>query len=318
MQKKALVYDIGGTKIECAVITSDGHLLSSKKIRTPNESWALGKKAIVELGREFISQFPDIEHCGFSAAGPLHAESGMLMHPTNLSWGHVHLTQEISEALKLEVALENDAACAVIAEHWRGEESDRGDLITVTLGTGLGVGVLINHNLLRGGHKGMHPEIGHLVLEAGDKSATCGCGNLGCAEAFLSGSHFVKRARTALQDPSLTATILIDKAKAGDGRVIRLFENYSFRMAQFMTNLVVSFYPGAIVLAGSFSKASSLFLPQTKKHLLKFLEKRIEATPELWPNIRISTLQNPGLWGAARIAFQRIDSCSIQTVKENL
>ena len=264
MQRKALVYDIGGTKIECAVITASGEFVDSKKIRTPIESWSEGKKAIVEIGQSFLARYPTIQTCGLSAAGPLHAESGMLLHPTNMNWGRVHVTKEISDALGIDVALENDAASAVIAEHWLGHKANTSDLITLTLGTGLGVGVMLNHRLLGGGHEGTHPEIGHQVLDASDKAALCGCGNTGCAEAYLAGSHFVKRARLLLDNPALTVSMIIEKAKAGDAQTLELFDNYSWKMAQFITNLVVTFIPAQLYLRGVSPRLLNFIFPRPR------------------------------------------------------
>ncbi|MEZ0393261.1 MAG: ROK family protein [Pseudobdellovibrionaceae bacterium] len=300
---KVLSFDIGGTKIAAAVIGEQGQFFSEKKIATPIQSWPEARQALVELGKGILAEHPEIKACGISSAGPLHAASGRLLFPTNMmAWGEVDLTRELQTEFGIPVQLENDAAAAVIGEHWLGEFKNSSSLLMITLGTGLGVGLMVDHELSRGG-RGFHPEGGHLLLQLGDDSALCACGNFGCAEAYLAGSHFLRRARLRFQDPGLTPETLIEKAKTQDPLAMELFENYSLRLAQFIFNYMMLSYPYAVVLGGSFAQSSAYFLPRTFSHLDRFLEKR----PSDWmPKISVSQLNNAGLLGAAKLAFKQL------------
>src|SRR5690606_33995027 len=118
---------------------------------------------------------------------------GELLNPTNLTtqgqkWGVVPLTKQVGRRLKLKVKLESDAAAAVLAEHWVGAGRRIKNLVVVTLGTGVGLGVMANGEIVRSG-RNLHTEGGHIMLHPEDKIYPCGCGNYGCAEAFLSGRN---------------------------------------------------------------------------------------------------------------------------------
>ena len=175
-------------------------------------------------------------------------------------------------------------------------------MIVITLGTGVGVGVVCGGKLVRGA-RGLHPEGGHVLLRPGDLSAPCGCGLYGCAEAFLSGKNFAKRAATLLHEPGLTGAQLSERAAAGDGRVLELFQDYSALLAEFLQDLVVLYYPQRVILTGSFAAAHPHFLPLARKILEDLLARRLKTIP-LLPELRISRLsENAGVLGAAFVAM---------------
>ena len=115
---KVLALDIGGTKIAAAAVNSQGQFLKEAKIPTFTANWPEAKTQILEMAKSFLSEHPDIKACGIASAGPLHAPSGRLLNPTNINWGEVELTKELEKELKIPVLLENDAAAAVLGEHW--------------------------------------------------------------------------------------------------------------------------------------------------------------------------------------------------------
>jgi glucokinase len=297
--------DLGGTKVAAALVNSKGKILGERKVATALEGgWGGLKKQLVQICRELIADYGRARAIGVGSAGPLHAPSGRLLDPTNFGWpaAVVPLGKSLSAALKLPVLLENDAAAAVLAEHWKGGGGK--NCVVITLGTGVGVGVMINGRLLRGG-RGLHPEVGHLVLRPGDKTALCGCGVLGCAEAFLSGMNFGKRAGAAMARPGITGKEVAELAAEGDAKALTLFAEYSDLLATYLLDLVVLYYPEQIIFTGSFAEASPLFLPATETKLKKLLERRVKTIP-LYPKIRISRLGNQaGILGAAYIALNK-------------
>lgn len=306
--KLVLAYDLGGTKVAVGVVNSSG------KILTWSREPALikqGKKAtldqLIRLGRDLIKKYPKISRVGVASAGPLDPMKGMLLDPTNFEgpegrWGNVPLTKILEKGLKRKVVLENDAASAILAEHWMGHARGYKNSMILTLGTGLGTGIICNGELVRSG-RFMHTEAGHLILKAGDTSAPCGCGNFGCAEAYLAGRTFAHRARKVLKNDLIDAPQVAQRARSGDKDAIALFDEYAEMMAIALHNYAVIYSPEVVVLTGSFAAASDLFLKNTEKRLDLLLERR-NAAMKLSPKIVISKLENQaGLLGGAYVAF---------------
>lgn len=306
-----LAYDLGGTKVAVGVVDSSGKILTWH--REPALLKA-GKQATLDqmarLGREMIERYPAIRHVGIASAGPLDPIGGELLDPTNFEgpegrWGIVPLTKILGKALKKPASLENDAAAAILAEHWVGHAKDVENAMILTLGTGLGTGVIANGELVRGGRY-QHTEAGHIILKSGDRTAPCGCGNFGCAEAYLAGRTFAHRARVALKIDQIDAPQVAARARRGDKAALALFDEYAEMMAVAIHNYIVLYYPEVVVFTGSFAAASDLFLKNTEKRLEKLLERR-NATMNLTPKLVVSTLENQaGLLGGAYVAFQAL------------
>lgn len=307
-----LSYDLGGTKVAVGAVNSSGKVL--REIRVPVAAKD-GKRAffrqLIDLGNTIIEEFPQIKKIGFASAGPLHPERGVLLDPTNLApkhenWKNIPLTKTLEKAFKLPVILENDAAAAVLAEHWVGGARNIQNAMILTLGTGLGTGVIVNGKLVRAG-RGLHTEAGHLILNSDDRSAICGCGNLGCAEAYLSGNGFAKRAALSPRMPQVTAVDVAEFARDKKSRHHReakkCFDDYAIHMATALHNYAVIYAPEVVILTGSFANASDLFLEKTERELRKLLHRRRNGYDFL-PQIKISELDNQaGLIGGAYVAL---------------
>ncbi len=307
---KVLAYDLGGTKVQVGVVSAAGKVLEELRVPVVVDQ---GKAAVIEqlaeLGRGLLVKYPEIQSVGMASAGPLDPEAGVLLDPTNFTssqgtWGKVPLGRILSAKLQRPVHLENDAAAAMLAEHWLGKARRVDNAIILTLGTGLGTGILCNGKLLRAG-RGLHPEGGHLILNYQDRSAPCGCGNLGCAEAYLSGRSFSRRARPRFANPKLGAKDIAQLARQGDPRALAAFEEYAELMAIAIHNYCVIYCPELVVLTGSFAEAAPLFVPRTRAHLERLLERR-RVGKDLMPRIVVSSLQNrAGLLGGAWVALNR-------------
>lgn len=296
---KVLCFDIGGTKIHAAVADSKGQWLAEMKVPTPTESWAAGRKRLIQIAKEFKQDYPNIKACGIACAGPLDSQNGILLNPTNLNWGRAKMKAELARALRMPVALENDAACAALGENWGAHLRSAKNLILVTLGTGVGVGVILNKQLFREGNR-LHPELGHHILDPFSTEVQCACGVAGCTEGILAGSHFHDRVRRLLKQPELTMEEIMHFATLNNPVIIKQFEIYSVRMAQFLYNLTVTFAPERIALTGSFSQARSYFLKPAVNLVKNWVKTR---NAQSMPVIEVSKLQNPSLWGAADLAL---------------
>ena len=310
MSQKVLSYDLGGTKIAVGVIHRSGRIID--EIRAPAE-FHKGKAAVlkklIELGKTFLEHHPDITQVGMASAGPLDPIRGLLLSPTNFStktekWKNVPIVKILSTHLKRKVRLENDAAAAVLAEHWMGSAKKIQNIMVLTLGTGLGTGVICNGNLVRSG-RNLHPEAGHMIINYQDQTAPCGCGSYGCAEAYLSGKYFSQRTAIKLRKPSLTGSEIAQLARTGNRIALQAFDEYSTLMAVALLTYTRLYAPETVVFTGSFADASDLFLPATRKKLRAML-KRQKGGLEWMPRLELSSLDNrAGLLGGAYVAFQR-------------
>lgn len=309
--REVLAYDLGGTKVAVGVVDETGRVLAAEEVPVLIEK---GKKAVLnqlcQLGKKFVKKFNKVEKIGIASAGPLHAPSGTLLDPTNFtskkgSWGRVPLAKIIEKELGLPTFLENDAAAAILAEHWVGEAKKVNNAIILTLGTGLGTGIIVNGKLVTAG-RGLHPEAGHIIINFQEPEILCGCGNYGCSEAYLSGKGFARWASRCLKEnlsgKDLAALARKEKGR-GKGETKDLFEIYGEILAVAIHNFVTIYAPEVVILAGSFSAAADLFLPATRNSLKVLLGRRCQAL-SLMPKIVVSKLKNQsGLIGGAYVAF---------------
>jgi glucokinase len=298
-----LCYDLGGTKLAAALVTKNGRVVSMTS-RAIDQS--LGIKGLlaefVDLAKPHHGQYRCVS---VASAGPLHAGKGVLLDPTNFftgkkSWGVIHLVAQLKRLFKKPVFLENDAAAAVLAEGWKGGHGRTKNIVSMTLGTGVGIGALLDGKLARAG-RGLHPEASHIPINVEDKNFPCGCGAFGCIEAYLAGSHFVRHLslRTG-RDLSGDQCRLL--AHQGDVLALEAFTEYGKNLALALRSLAVVFAPEVVVLAGGFARSAPFFQPTTERLLPTVLARYREGI-DLLPKIRVSKLgDEAGVIGAAYVA----------------
>lgn len=303
-----LAFDIGGTKIASAIVTREGKILDEKREPIRLENGPQGfLRQLSDIARSHFERHK-ARAIGIASAGPLDPVRGVLLDPTNFltqgkGWKVVKLKQPLERSLKLPVRVENDAAAAALAEAWKGATRGIADSMVLTLGTGLGTGIIANGRLVRSGRY-LHPEGGHITLHAGDETALCGCGNLGCSEAYLSGKHFAGRFNR-LHGTDHTGEEITERARAGDAKALQAFREYGRFFAEAVCNYVVLFSPKRIAVTGSFAESIDLFLPHVHPALEKLLVRR-RAGVDLYPEIVKSKLNNRGgIFGAARVAWEK-------------
>ncbi len=327
--RKVLSYDIGGTKVHAAVVDEQARVLDEIRVAV---DFSHGREDVfrqwIDAGRTLLLRHPEVSRVGVASAGPLDPARGLLLDPTNFAsasgetWGVVPISKPLSEGLNgLAVVLENDAAAAVLAEHWVGAARGVEDCMIITLGTGVGTGMMVGGRLVRAG-RGLHTEGGHVILRAGDESAPCGCGNLGCVEAYLSGRGFERRAAArlgsggeasarsgagasgdAVSFPTISGAELARRAREGDATVRAFFDEYADLLAVAVHNFVVLYAPQVVVLAGSFANASDLFLDRARSRLEELLVRRRHGV-DFMPALVVSSLENrAGVLGGAYVAL---------------
>jgi len=304
----ALSYDLGGTKVAVGIVDHKGKILEQIRVPVLLEK---GQKAVLdqlaELGILLMKNYKQVKVVGLASAGPLDPRAGVLLDPTNFktdskAWGKVPIVKMLKSRLKKPVYLDNDAAAAVLAECWLGTAKNAKNVLFLTLGTGLGTGIVVNGALVRAG-RDLHTEGGHLIIQYNDKSARCGCGDYGCAEAYLSGFNFARRFQEKYLESSLTAKDILDLARKNDPRAIEAFDEYGKIMAIVIRNFVVLYAPEVVVFGGSFASAFEFFADKTRYELGRLLQRR-RVGVDLFPKLSVSALgNNAGLVGGAKIAF---------------
>ncbi len=275
-----IVLDIGGTKLRWALWKDQGlhHIQESP---TPHLGAHDFVDHLVHLLRPYLQQY-QVQELGVASAGPIQTHTGELLGATNLgngdsSWQRFRLQEELSKKTNTIVSIGNDAAAAALGQFYYVEKQSTADLVVVTLGTGLGVGAIVQGILVEGG-QGLHPEVGHMILGPLEESLySTALGNFPTAESFLAGHHFAKRVSLDLKS-DVNGKTLIQLSQQGDPRLHKHWTNYRITMASFLANLYLLYFPKRIVLGGGFAVAAApYFLEETRKLLTQLLLKQFKA-----------------------------------------
>lgn len=272
---KALVYDIGGTKVSTAIVNRNGSIRNYNKILLPkNCTISEFKKILIDQGEKTIGD-QRIDSIGVASAGPIDIINGTLLKPTNLFFnknhgGKINLKKLLVQHFKKPIVFENDADAQAIGENWRGLAQNEDDFILISLGTGVGISVFMGGKALKINNQ-FHPELSHIPLNAFDLSTPCGCGALGCLEAYLSGKHFANKISKLTGKNELNGQMVLNLAKNGNKIILKEFDHYSINLAHAIRIFIFSFMPKKIIFAGSFSAAYPYFNKKTKLELEKMI-----------------------------------------------
>jgi glucokinase len=304
--------DVGGTKIAGGVVDEHGTILEELRVESPATDVAAIEQAIESLVTELRSRHA-IAAVGVGAAGYIDKARAVVMFAPNLAWRDLDLKADLEAKLDLPVVVENDANAAAWGEFQFGAGHDVDDLLLVTVGTGVGGGVVLDGNLYRGAF-GVGAEIGHMrVVPDG---ILCGCGNYGCLEMYASGSALVRDVRTAASAGSLLAADLVDRAggdpaaitgplvtdaaRAGDPFAIEHLATLGRWLGEGIASLTAVLDPAVVVVGGGVSAADELLLEPTRRAFAAQLTGRGHR-PML--DIRKARLGNrAGLIGAADLS----------------
>ena len=302
--------DVGGTKIAGAVIDTEGTVLDEHRVESPATDTEAIEDAIADLVTELGSRHR-IEAVGIGAAGYISASRALVMFAPNLAWRDVDLKAELEERVDVPVVVENDANAAAWGEFRFGAAADADDLLLVTVGTGVGGGIVLDGELFRGSF-GAAAEIGHVRVVPGGR--LCGCGNLGCLEQYGSGSALVKHVREAAHAPEaatlldaaggdpelITGPMITEAARAGDPFARGQLAEIGRWLGEGIASLAAVLDPACVVIGGGVSDAGDLLLDPIRAAFLDQLPAR-EYRPEA--EIRLATLGNrAGMIGAADLA----------------
>lgn len=291
-----LSIDLGGHNLRTAFVSSQGEIFESSRTRTFAERTPEGVlNQISTTCREMI----EIHHekytvmgVGIGIPGFVIPEMGMLdVSPNFPTWKNIPVRDELSKKLSLPVMVENDGNCAALGAYWKDNPKHSKDYIYITIGTGVGGGILTGGNLVRGAH-GAATEIGHMQID--HSGPLCGCGSYGCLESFISGSSLEKKTGRKAKE-------LYEEAVRGSVDARKNFEDMGITLGTALSSLCYIFDPEVIAIGGRVSQAFEFFSPATKKEIQKNLPKHPAKNVTI---IQSECWDNAGILGAAKMVFE--------------
>jgi glucokinase len=299
-----LAADLGGTNFRVALIGADEEIVMRRSRPVPVSKRREEVIAVIaDLAGECIEQTGTSSRpAAFGLAVPavVDAKRGTIISAPNLpDLDGYQISKHIAERLDIKVFLENDATAACVGEHWKGVSRGFANIIHMTLGTGVGGGIMID-NLPMRGPDGTAGEIGHICVEP--DGVPCGCGSNGCVEQYASASAVVRMAEESGEfgpAGSITADNVYDAGVAGNRAAVRIFETVGRYLGVALGGLINALNPEAIVVGGGLSNGWSLFYPALHREL----EYRAFQRPfERVKLLRSALGDDAGLFGAARVA----------------
>ena len=275
--------DLGGTTVKIAYFDEQGTMIAKWEI--PTVTAGGGKQILPDIAasiRQYIEQKTvdpaTIIGVGIGVPGPV-SSKGVVNKCINLGWGVFNIAEDLSNLVGFPVKAGNDANVAALGEFWKGGGQGCDNMVFVTLGTGVGGGIVVEGRLLHGAH-GSGAEIGHLVLNR-DEAIPCNCGKRGCVEQYCSATGIVRLAKEAMEGVSelsrlhranpLTCKDIFDAGKAGDALALQVLNQYYAYLGEFLANICCVVDPDAVVLGGGVSKAGQMLLDGTRPYFDKYV-----------------------------------------------
>lgn len=313
MKKYCFGIDVGGTTVKMGLFTTEGELLDKWEIPTRKEdggAYILNDVAAsveAKLAEKNIAK-EDVAGAGIGVPGPT-LDTGYVSICVNLGWKDKNPANELSELLSIPVKAGNDANVAALGEMWKGGGEGYLDVVLLTLGTGVGGGIIINGEIAPS-HRGVGGELGHITVNP-DEEATCNCGNHGCLEQYASATGVVRIAKKLLaaskEESSLrtletvTAKDVFDAAKAGDHLAVEAVEVLGKYLGLAVANVALTVDPDVFVIGGGVSKAGQVLIDVITKYYHKFAK----IIGDNKAKVVLAKLGNDaGIYGAARMVLK--------------
>lgn len=268
--------DIGGTTVKIGLFQEDGKIQEKWEIKTRTEEKGcnilpdIAKSLMEHLKKNAISK-DDVIGIGIGVPAPI-TEEGIVKATANLGWDYKNVRQEMEELTGFHTATGNDANVAALGEMWLGGGRGCKNMIMVTLGTGVGGGIIVGGKILTGAH-GAGGEIGHLCVNY-EETEQCGCGNRGCLEQYASATGITRLAKkklektdrtTILKNGPVNAKTVFDAVKAGDQIADEIAVEFGKYLGYALANLAAAVDPAVIVIGGGVSRAGQVLIPYIEK-----------------------------------------------------
>lgn len=313
MAAQALGLDVGGTKILAVRTDEAGAILDRAQAPTPAEDQEATLEAMVGVARRLLG--PEVRAVGVGAAGMVEAATGVLRFAPNLAWRDVPIAARMGAALGLPCLVDNDANAAAFGELRFGAARGRRHVLLVTVGTGIGGGIVVDGRPFRGAH-GFAAEIGHIVMDP--LGPPCGCGNRGCFEQMASGAAIGRLGREAArEDPgsrlaalaggdpeAVTGELVTRAALEGDAQAIGVLGAVGTWLGVGIAGLVNVLDPEVVVVGGGAAAAGELLLGPARTAFRDAVE-----APDRRPPVPILTATlgpEAGAIGAAALALEEL------------
>lgn len=313
MKKYCFGIDVGGTTVKMGLFTTEGELLDKWEIPTRKEDGGahilsdVAASVEAKLAEKNIEK-DDVAGAGIGVPGPT-LDTGYVSICVNLGWKDKNPANELSELLSIPVKAGNDANVAALGEMWKGGGEGYLDVVLLTLGTGVGGGIIINGEIAPS-HRGVGGELGHITVNP-DEEATCNCGNHGCLEQYASATGVVRIAKKLLaaskEESSLrtletvTAKDVFDAAKAGDHLAVEAVEVLGKYLGLVVANVALTVDPDVFVIGGGVSKAGQVLIDVITKYYHKFAK----IIGDNKAKVVLAKLGNDaGIYGAARMVLK--------------
>lgn len=311
MGKYCFGVDVGGTTVKLGLFNTSGDLMEKWEIPTVTEDD--GKAILPDCAKSILKKMDErkmdrteVVGVGIGAPGPVDSE-GTLYGAVNLGWGTMSLKKELQTLLNMPVEAGNDANVAALGEAWQGGAKGYEDVVVVTLGTGVGGGIIINGKMVAGA-TGAAGEIGHMHVND-DETEPCNCGSCGCLEEYVSATGIVRMAKRKLakddrpsimRKDDLSAKDVWDAVKAGDTVATEVAEDFGWYLGKAMALVANVSNPEIFVIGGGVSKAGNVLLGYIQKYYQKYAFKGCRGAL-----FTLATLGNDaGIYGAARLVLE--------------
>ena len=273
--------DLGGTTVKLAYFDAEGTMLDKWEI--PTNIAEGGKYILPNIATAILTYMEekgickdDIIGAGIGVPGSVN-NKGIVAGCDNLGWGHFNVKDALEPLLGMTVVAGNDATVAALGECWKGGGQGYKSMVLVTLGTGVGGGIIVDGKPVHG-FTGAGGEIGHMVLNR-NETAKCGCGKSGCVEQYCSATGITRLTKLALEGSDVPSSLrslekvvakdVFDAAKAGDKLAQEVLEQVYAYMGEFIANICCVVNPEIVVFGGGVSKAGQVLIDGVKKHFAK-------------------------------------------------
>lgn len=302
--------DVGGTTVKMGLFTPEGEIVEKWEIPTRTEE--NGKQILPDIAQavkakmsEKSIQAEQVIGIGLGTPGPVD-RYGVVHKAVNLGWDFMNLEKELGDLTDLPVKAGNDANVAALGEMWKGGGAGYDDMVLVTLGTGVGGGIIINGKMLTGSN-GAGGEIGHIHVEDAE-AEECNCGNKGCLEQYTSATGIVRLAKrklaktdvpSVLRKGEVSAKAVFDAVKAGDALADEIAEEFGEYLGKGLAMIAGVSNPEIFVIGGGVSKAGGVLISYIQKYYKKYV---FHASREA--KFVLATLGNDaGIYGAAKLVL---------------
>ncbi len=313
MQQYCFGIDIGGTSIKCGLFTREGELKEKWEIPTNRENHGESvpqdvADTILKKIKEKDLKNEEVIGVGIGVPGPV-TQDGTVLKCANLGWSVFNVNEKMSALTGLKVAAANDANVAALGEMWQGGGKGYENIIMVTLGTGVGGGVIVGGCVVAGSN-GAGGEIGHIIVNP-TETDQCGCGGHGHLEQYASATGIVRMAKKLLSEQAqesvlrkyenLTAKDVFDTAKNGDSVAMELVEELGQYLALALSHVAAVVDPQIFVIGGGVSKAGAILIDVIRKYYNKNILSALSNK-----EFRLAELGNDaGIYGCAKLILSK-------------